>query len=129
MSNLTEPKYPGEWLVSEGNGQISRDTMILIAGQKVQSGDILGKITASGKLTALAPAAADGSQTGFALAYQNTDASATGTNADTKIAAVTRLAEVNGAEIGYSGATGNAGQITQAQADLAARNIIVRAAV
>ena len=123
MAVLIEGKHPGEFLVSEGNGDISRDLITLITGQKLNGGAVLGKITASGKYTAIAPAAADGSQTGAAILYANTDATA----ADKACVAIDRNATVNGQELDYG--TLSTPQIAQANLDLAAKNIIVRPAV
>jgi hypothetical protein len=123
MPVLTEGKHPGEFIASEGNGDISRDLITLIAGQNLNGGAVLGLITASGKYTAVAPAAADGSQTGAALLYANTNA----TSADTLCVAVVRTATVNGQELDYGTLT--SGQIAQANLDLKAKTIIVRAAV
>lgn len=123
MPVLLEGKHPGEFIAAQGNGDLSRDLITLITGQKLNGGAVLGKITASGKYTAVAPAATDGSQTAAALLYANTDATA----ADKVCAAVVREATVNGKELDYGTLTTN--QIAQANLDLATQNIIVRAAV
>lgn len=65
-----------EFLISETGGDSARDTGILIAGQNLRAATVLGQITASGKYTALAPAAVDGSQNAIALLCYATDASA-----------------------------------------------------
>lgn len=121
MPSKSEGKYAGEYLASQGNGEISRDTITLLAGTLYQPGDVLGIITASGKATLIAPAAADGSQVAALINYARQDA----TGGDVTKAPVTaREAEVNEAEINYNGA--NAGQIATIKTQLAARNIIVR---
>ena len=44
----TEGRYAGEFIVSEGNGKISRETTTVLSGQTLQAGAVLGKVTASG---------------------------------------------------------------------------------
>ena len=62
MPELQEGRYAGEFIVSEGNGKISRETITVLSGQNLQAGAVLGKVTASGKYKALDPAAVDGSE-------------------------------------------------------------------
>ncbi|MBC2669654.1 head decoration protein [Novosphingobium piscinae] len=69
---------PGDWeFLSHG----ARDNLVLIAGQNLRAGTVLGRISASGLFTILAPAAADGSQNAAAILGQATDA--TGGNRST----------------------------------------------
>ena len=75
MTVLTEGSHNGEGLVAELPGLLSRKTVTLISGQNLAASTVLGKITASGKYTQLAPAAADGSETAAAILYGATDAS------------------------------------------------------
>jgi hypothetical protein len=77
----------------------------------------------SGKYKVVDKDATDGSKAAVALLYADTDASA----ADKEIVIVARLAEVNGDEIQFGDL--DAGQITTAKTELAARNIIVREAI
>lgn len=115
MTTLTEPTRAGEFLVSEGNGRISRDVETVASGSgKLTAGTVLGRITASGKLAAYDDTATDGSETAVAVLFETVDA----TSADAKAVIVSRLAEVNGAELTGLDANGTA--------DLAAVNIIVR---
>ena len=76
MPVLTEGRYAGEFIVSEGNGKISRETVTVLSGQNLQAGAVLGKVTASGKYKALDPAAADGSQIATVILYDAVNASA-----------------------------------------------------
>jgi len=76
MTTLTESTRAWEFLVSENNGDFTREQVTLISGQNCVAGTVLGKITASGKYTILAPAAADGSQNAIAILGAKTDASA-----------------------------------------------------
>lgn len=98
MSNAkTEPQHKGEFLVSEGNGEISREVGVLTAGQKVGDGRLLsvvgGKLVVStGHLNS--GGASDEVFAGFA--YGATDASVTGPggSVDTPVVYIARLAEV-----------------------------------
>jgi hypothetical protein len=123
MAVLTEGKYPGEFMFSEGNGRIARDVGTLISGQNLVAGSVLGKITASGKWTMVAPAAGDGSEVARAILFAAVDAS----GGDKPCVLITRIAEVNQAELNFAALNG--GQITTAIAQLAAQNILVRPAV
>ena len=76
MTTLTENPRNWEFLVSEDNGDFSREQFTLISGQNLKAGTVIGKITASGKYTILAPAAVDGSQNAIAVLGPATDASA-----------------------------------------------------
>ncbi len=112
--SLTEGKRAGEFLLSEGNGKISRETIILVAGQNLEAGTVLGKITASGKYAAYADGAADGTETAVAILYDNVDATA----GDVDAVVIARYAEVSAALLTGSDANG--------VLDLAAEGIIVR---
>ena len=94
MPNVLTQGVP-QWafLASEANDTRSRTQGVLAAaaGNNLKSGAVLGKITASGKYTALAPAAADGSQVAAAILCWNTDASA----ADKRTVGITGEAEVD----------------------------------
>ena len=121
MPVLNEGRYAGEFIVSEGNGRISRETITVLSGQNLQAAAVLGKITASGKYKVLAPAAVDGSEVAAGILYDAVDASA----ADTEGVAIVRLAEVNAAEFVWP-ASITGGQKTTALGQLASLNIIAR---
>jgi hypothetical protein len=113
----------GGFLVSEANNNRSRDTVVLLAGQNLATGTVLGKITASGKYVAYNPGNSDGSQTPAGILWDATNAVA-----DTKVAAITRDAEVNTGELAwFAGASG--AQITTGLAGLAAIGIVPRPAI
>ncbi len=61
-------------LLVNGDDTLTRQ-ITLISGQNLTRGAVLGKITASGKYTLSASAAADGSQTPDAVLAEDTDAS------------------------------------------------------
>jgi hypothetical protein len=121
MTEIVQPKPAQGFILSEADGTLSRDKITLITGQNLAAGTVLGRITASGKYTILAPAAVDGSQNAAALLGQATNATA----ADVVCLAITRLAEVNDNELVYPvGITGP--QKITAQAQLVALSIVPR---
>jgi hypothetical protein len=121
MPELTEGRYGGEFLVSEGNGRISRETITVLSGQTLQPGAVLGKVTASGEHKVLAPAAVDGSEVAAAILYGAVNAS----GGDAEGVAILRLAEVNAAELVWPDGIEPAEKAT-ALGELAALNIIAR---
>jgi hypothetical protein len=121
MTVYTEDTHAGEFLVSEANGHLSRETITVLSGQDLAAGAVLGKVTASGKYRAVQPGASDGSEVAAGVLYDAIDA----TEADTVGAAIVRLAEVNAAELVWpAGITG--GQKTTALSELAQSYVIAR---
>lgn len=110
----TEGTRAGEFLLSEGNGAISRESVTIVTGQDLVAGTVVGKITASGKYAAYSDVAADGTQTAAGVLYGNVDATA----ADKTAVIIARYAEVSSAMLTGSDANG--------VADLLALGIIVR---
>ncbi len=89
MSTITEnPRVTDVLLFEEGEEfNFVRDQITLASGTPASVvGQVLGKITASGKYTQVAPAASDGSQNAAAVLLVAADASA----ADVVAVAVTR---------------------------------------
>jgi hypothetical protein len=121
MPELQEGRYAGEFIVSEGNGKISRETITVLSGQDLGAGAVLGKVTASGKYKALDPAAVDGSEAAAGILFDAVDAS----TADAEGVAIVRLAEVNAAELVWPASITGPEQAT-ALGELAAVNIIAR---
>lgn len=117
---LTETTHAGDFILSEANGNRSRDNVTIVSGQDLAAGTVLGKITASGKYTAYNNAAANGSEVAAGVLYAAVDASA----ADKAGVAIVRDAEVNSDQLGWSG--GDSTAITAGTADLKAVGIIVR---
>jgi hypothetical protein len=116
MANvLTEPVHTGEFLLGGcDEGSLSFESVIILMGQNLPAGKILGKVTASGKCKAYAADATDGSETAVGILYAATDATA----ADQRATMVARLREVDRALL--------TGLDAAAEADLKALNIIVR---
>jgi hypothetical protein len=121
MPDLQEGQHAGEFIVSEGNGAISRETIIVLSGETLDAGAVLGKVTASGKYKVLDPAGADGSQVAAAILYDAVDAA----TADAEGVAILRLAEVHGEELVWPDGIA-AGEKTTALGELAALTIIAR---
>ncbi|RYG38227.1 head decoration protein [bacterium] len=123
MALITEKRRAGSALVSEASGTRSRENIVVVSGQNLGACRVLGKITASGKHTALNPAASDGSQTAAGMLWGPTDA----TTGDKAAAAIVRDAELNSLELDWGSL--NSGQITTAKGQLAALGILVREAI
>ncbi len=117
----TEGRYAGEALISEANGTLSREAIVVALGQNLQPGTVLGKKTANGEYAILAPGAADGTQAAAGVLYRGVDASA----AAVKGAAVVRLAEVRSADLVWPAAITDPQKAT-ALGQLAALFIVAR---
>lgn len=114
MTIKTEKNYAAEFLLSEGNGQISRESITVAAGDALPAGQVLGIITATGKYTDYDNTATDGSEVAAGILYAPLAASASDRNG----VAIVRLAEVIEARL--------TGLDDAGRADLKTRNIIVR---
>ncbi|WP_166304287.1 head decoration protein [Bradyrhizobium sp. 2S1] len=90
---VTEGRHPGEFILNEANGDLSRDNITIAQNVSIVPGQVLGKITASSQFVPLNPAANDGSQNAAALPIYPAN---TGAGQTMQIAAITRAAEVNG---------------------------------
>lgn len=110
-----EGKHTAEFLLSEGNGTISREQVtIAAAAGALAAGTVLGKITASGKYAAYDNGATDGTEVAAGVLY----AAAPDLPTDQKAVAIVRSAEVLGVVLTGNDANG--------VADLKALGIIVR---
>jgi hypothetical protein len=111
------------FLVREQPGYISRDEGVVASGSGIlKGGTVMGIITASGKWgpfnVANTPA---GTGTAAGILMEDVDA----TSADVKRTILTRLAEVQRAELFFTG-TPTSPQKDAAYVSLAAKNIIMR---
>ena len=123
MTVLLETRHPGEFLLSEANGQRSRETITLASGAGIlAAGTVLGKVTASGKYVASAVGASDGSQVPAAVNLYGADASF----ADVAVAAIVRDAELNGKCLTYHADRDQPAEKAAANAALSGLGIIVR---
>ncbi|MDP2262674.1 MAG: head decoration protein [Hydrogenophaga sp.] len=115
MTTLHEGRHTGEHLLSEANGTLSRESVTVTqSGTALPPGQVLGKITASGKFVPYNNAASNGSEVAAAILYAPLEA-ATG---DTKATVHVRHCEVVGAMLTGIDAPG--------KVDLAALGIITR---
>lgn len=122
MATYTEPVRPLEFLVSEGNGQISRDQIVVVSGAGVlKAGTVLGKITSGGKFRTYDNSAATGIEVAAGVLAYDVDASA----ADQPAVMIARLAEVKAGALSWG--TNDGTGITAGTADLQAKLIFTRA--
>ena len=93
---LVEGKHTGEFLLSEGNGSISREQVVIssTAGAMVP-GTVVGVITATGEYAAYSNAAVDGTQTAAGILY----AAAPDLAVDLRAVVIVRDAEVVASEL------------------------------
>jgi hypothetical protein len=118
MSVETEGRHAGEFLLSENNRTISRKNVTIASGENVVAGQVLGKITATGKYAAYDNGAGDGTQAAAGIALDNYDAS----SADVEGVAIVRDAEVIKEALTYLTSADESAAIT----DLEALGISVR---
>lgn len=75
---ITAPKLLSSWLKYEVNPDYTRHVGVLLAGdgaaRDIKAGQVLGRVTASGKLVAWAPAANDGSENAAGIAVNDASA-------------------------------------------------------
>ncbi|BAO62928.1 MULTISPECIES: head decoration protein [Pseudomonas] len=69
MTVQREPMHAGEFLLSEGAGNISREAINVVAGPALEPGQILGLVTATGQFAPYNPTAEDGSENAQAILY------------------------------------------------------------
>lgn len=121
MPVLNEQNYLGDWLKFEADNLYSRDEVTVVSGQNLTTGAVVGVITASGKITQLAPGASDGSQNAAGVLLLDVEASA----ADKPGVIIARHAICSDKKIVWPGGiTGP--QKTAAIAQLKALGVLVR---
>ncbi|AEV64301.1 MULTISPECIES: head decoration protein [Pseudomonas] len=91
MTIKLEPMHAGEFLLSEGAGNISREAINVAAGPALNPGQVLGLITATGEFAPYDPTAEDGTQTAVAILFGPLGES----DVVRRARAVVRLAEVS----------------------------------
>ncbi|WP_213766756.1 head decoration protein [Caballeronia sp. dw_19] len=115
MSTIkTQGALTGEFLLSEGEGRISREKIVVTSGDALSAGQLLGALNATGKYVPYDNAADTGAQIASAVLYAALPASTD----DRQGVAIVRLAEVAEALI--------TGLDTDARTDLASKFVIVR---
>ena len=75
MAVTTEGNYLGDFLKWEEVNRYSRDKAIFASGSSISLGEVVGKVTATGKYVPLNTAAADGSEAAAGIALNDYDAS------------------------------------------------------
>lgn len=91
----TESMHAGEFLLSEGAGNISREAINVAAGAALEPGQILGLITATSEFAPYQPNAEDGTENAIAILYGPLGES----DVPRRGRAVVRLAEVSEAHL------------------------------
>lgn len=126
MTVFTEGRHAAEFIMSEANGNRSRDNVTIAGGSGgagvVPAGTVLGKLTSGGEYIPSPDSGADGSQTAIAVLLDDVDATA----GDVVAAVIARDAEINGNCITYDASVSDAGKKATKAAQLAAVGIIVR---
>jgi hypothetical protein len=119
---LYELRHPGEFILTEQQGHLSRENAIIASGNgPIVPGQVLGKITASGKYNIYKPAAVDGSQTAAAIAIYGGDS----TSADLPVSIIARLAEINGNTLVWDATVNTAPLRATAYASLAGAGVMI----
>jgi len=125
MATYTEPVRPLEFLISEANGQLSREKVTLLAAQgDLLPGMVLAKITASGKYVPYDDDA-NGTTPGIGVAAGILCYPAPNNAADQSVTIIARNSEVKNALLQWE-ASNDSTEKAAAVVDLAAVNIIVR---
>ncbi len=125
MSSLTEGRYSGEFVVSEGAGTISREKadVDVPAGETLEPGYVLGQVTATGHYAPYDDANSDGTETAAAiLCGPRLDNSAGAIVSTLAATIIKRLAEVRANDLEWKSGVDESGGTT----DLAALLIIAR---
>lgn len=91
----TESMHAGEFLLSEGAGNISREAINVAAGPALEPGQILGLVTASGEFAPYKATAEDGTENAVAILYGPLSES----DVVRRGRAIVRLAEVSEAHL------------------------------
>ena len=120
MAAISEVAHAGAFIVSEAPGTLSREPVVVVSGQDLPAGAVVGKVTASGKYAVYENTETDGTEVAAGVLIAAVDASA----ADAPGVIIDRLAEVNASELDWGDQ--DAGEITAGTADLLARYIVLR---
>jgi hypothetical protein len=124
MSLIQESKNLGDLLKYEAPNLYSRDQVIVASGQNLALGAVVGRVTTTGKLKVLAPAATDGTEAAVGILAGDINAS-TGDRDDGVLIARHALVASH-ALVWPAGIT--SAQKTTAIAQLEARGVLIRTA-
>lgn len=122
---FTEGRYASDWLKREADSHFSREEVIIASGTGiVQTGTVVGKITASGKYAPVTVAATDGSEDAAGIVLETVNA----TSADAAAVIIARDAIVVHQGLKYGADVDTSGERAAITAALGALNppIIVR---
>ncbi len=123
MALLETAPVASDWLKSEAGSYRSRSTVTIASGAgKLKTGQVLGKLAASGKYVPNAATGSDGSQTSIAILLFSVDA----TSADAQAVVVDTDAVVSHAGLIHGPSVNDATKRAAANAQLAAVGIKVR---
>lgn len=126
LETKTEGARNLAFVLSEGNGKISRDVVTIASGAgKLEAGTVLGRITASEKLVASPDAEVvgkEGAETAMAVLAYRVDA----TSEDAEAVVIARHAEVKEPMLVFDASVDNANQIAAKLEQLSAATIIAR---
>jgi hypothetical protein len=121
---LTQGPRRGEFILSEAEGTLSRETGTLVRGQNLKAGTVL-ELDNSGKLTAFTgdnDSNGDLIKDACGVLYDSVDAS----SADTPAAYIARDAEVKLAFLTYPAETSFGDELVHTKASLAKLHVIYR---
>lgn len=97
MTTLTETKHAGEHVISLAQGDRSQEVVTVQAGQVLDVGHVVGKVTAGGQLTEWDPGNVDGSEVVVGVMFDAVDA----TGGDKPGVMTARDAELDAALLAY----------------------------
>jgi len=124
MSVIQESKNLGDLLKYEAQNLYSRDQVVVASGQNLALGAVVGRVTTSGKIKVLSPAATDGTE--VAIGVLAGDINASSSDRDDAVL-ITRHALVASHALVWPASITNA-QKTTAIAQLEARGVLIRTA-
>lgn len=126
LETKTEGARNLAFVLSEGNGKISRDVVTIASGAgKLEAGTVLGRITASEKYVASPDAeivGKEGAETAMAVLAYRVDA----TSEDVEAVVIARHAEVKEPMLVFDASVDNASKIAAKLEQLSAATIIAR---
>ncbi|MDV2966417.1 head decoration protein [Nitratireductor aquimarinus] len=126
LETKTEGARNLAFVLSEGNGKISRDVVTIASGAgKLEAGTVLGRITASEKCIASPEAeivGKEGAETAMAVLAYRVDA----TSEDVEAVVIARHAEVKEPMLVFDATVDNASKIAAKLEQLSAATIIAR---
>jgi len=122
MTTLTEKNHAGEFIVSELEKDYCRQAVVVLSGQNLEAGTVLGKVTATGKFAVYDNSAADGTEVAAGILLDAVDASTADADG---VAFVRGSMQFNLAEVKWNTGALQA-EIDAGVVDLAAIGIIAR---